>query len=125
MHRSIALALLLAVLAACHATPSASPLVIDCRAGASEERSDLADFLHACQRASGRNFTWTSATDERLNDTAFEGPARVEVPASELDAWLATTLARHGFTLSPVGPKRLNVWLVAASSESAARTSPR
>lgn len=111
MRRSIALVLLLA---ACHAAPSAPPLVIDCSVSADSARCDLATLLRACQRASGRNFTWTKTMDERLTSTPFDGPAHVELPANELGAWLEATLARHGYALTPIGPKHLDVWLVDA-----------
>ncbi len=104
-------AFLLALLAAgCRATSAPANYVIECVAPADAKTPcDLVTFVHACQQASGRNFTWTKETDASLHAASCDCPSRATVPAAEFDAWFAATLERHGFVSHPVGPAHLAV----------------
>lgn len=106
------LMLLVVLLAtACSSVPQAPKLVIACEP-AQGASCDLSGFLHACQRAGERNFTWTGETDAKLRATQLDCPRSVEVAADELDSYIARTLASHGFELRPVGPEHLHVFEV-------------
>lgn len=94
----------------CATTSMPTNYVIECAAPAGAKSScDLVTFIHACQKASGRNFTWTKETDAKLHAESCDCPSHAEVPAAEFDTWFAATLARHGFESHPVGPPHLAV----------------
>jgi hypothetical protein len=73
---------------------------------------NIAEFLIACQTAAGVNFTYSKATSTSLLGTELRFDAVTHVPASEVPAFITSTLNAHGFTMRLVGPEHLHVLLV-------------
>lgn len=73
-------------------------------------------FLHECQRASGRNFTFPSSIADELGATKLRvsGPARIA--DAEFDEFVSKTLAVVGYTCRSIGPAHLHVLEVRRAS---------
>jgi len=75
---------------------------------------NLADFLNACAEPAVINFTYTRATADALAATEIRFDGAQRVPAAQVEGFVASTLAAHGFALKPIGPPHLHVLLVEA-----------
>ena len=76
------------------------------------ESMNIEEFVKACQKVSGFNFTYTKDTAEAMEATPLNLKGATHVAALELPTFLATTLEAHGFTSKHIGPEHLNVVLI-------------
>jgi len=70
------------------------------------------EFLKSCQRSSGFNFTYTSATQAALAAKSMQFAGKERVPADEFPQFLDEELKRVGFTSQRTGPEHLRVLLI-------------
>lgn len=117
----LASALVLLAGASCATKPADSPVVESAPAAGAEivdltefegQAMSVEQFLKVCQRASGRNFTYTDATRGELEQrkVAFTGAGRMT--AAEFDLYFAARMSACGFLTKPIGPEHLRVYLV-------------
>ena len=90
---------------------ASTPSELDLAAYAGREMT-VADFLRACQRVSGSNFTYTEATGEALKSASLRLPEAKRVAATEFPGYLDARLSSAGFVCKRIGPEHLHVYLV-------------
>lgn len=72
----------------------------------------LLEFVQACQKASGWNFTYTQETDEALRARSVQVFGEKRIASGEFQGFLEVLFSTNGFECKPVGPERLHVLLI-------------
>ncbi len=119
----VTLAVLLAPLSACHTQPaqgreieaqpatSETTMVLDF-SGLREQSMTVEEFVKACQRVSGFNFTYTESTQAAMNAKSMRILGSDQVAVTEFGSFLNAQLQDSGFTCERIGPDHLRVFSI-------------
>ena len=121
--KPVVLALALLLVSSCSSQPeagsatqsaaesSAAASVLDF-SGLRDQPMNVEEFVKSCQRISGFNFTYTSATQTALASKSMAFSGDEHVPAAGFPKFLEAQLKRVGFTSERVGPEHLRTFLI-------------
>ncbi len=119
--RYFAAVLGLLVISSCATKPAATPALestpveraatVDLTELEGQEMS-VEQFLKVCQRASGRNFTYTDSTRAKLEQSRLATTGAGLMTDADFDIYFAARMSVCGFQTKTIGPEHLRVYLV-------------